>query len=267
MPVQRLNDGTLVLHRKFGPLQVQMIARPRAASATHLMDIARSLTSRGPVILAPDSPMRLHSYGALPLVSPSSVAGLDLRPDTDSLMAGLHQKWRNRLKHAQRQDLRITRQNMPDDAGHWLLQADSLQQTRRRYRSWPIALTLAYGRENRGQSKLFTAFWGREPVAAILILRHGVQASYHIGHSRASGRITSAHTLLMWSVICWCKTKGIEHLEFGTLDTEEGQGLARFKLGTGAQTRRLGGTWVWWPPFSHALRPIARWDNRLMGNS
>lgn len=264
-PLIRLADGTLVLQRKFGPLPVHMISRPAEMSPDDLRSTLRGLKSKGPVILAPTSPMALHKIGALPLVSPITLARLDLRPDTDVLMANLHQKWRNRLKHAQRQNLRITRQNMPDDPNHWMLQADSLQQTRRRYRSWPIDLTLAFGRENRGQAKLFTAFWGREPVAGMLILRHGDHATYHIGHARASGRVTSAHTLLMWSAMAWCKAKGITQLELGTFDTEEGQGLARFKLGSGAQVHRLGGTWVWWPPFSRALGPIARLDRHLMG--
>lgn len=263
-PARRLDNGMLVLHRKFGPLPVHMITRAHTDSPWDTISSARDLNTAGPVILSPDTPMPLHQLGAVPLISPSAVACLDLRPDTDALMAGLHQKWRNRLKHARRQDLRVTRQNMPDDPGHWLLQADALQQTRRRYRSWPIPLTLSYGRENRGLSKLFTAFWGREPVAALLILRHGSSATYHIGHSRASGRIASAHTLLMWNAICWCKSKGIDQLELGTIDTEESQGLARFKLGTGARPKTLGGTWVWWPPFSRVLAPVARLDHHLM---
>lgn len=264
-PTRRLEDGTLVLRRTFRSLPVHMITRPRTGSPDLILETAKSIDTKGPVILTPNAPMLLHKFGAIPLVSPNTVACLDLRPDTNVLMSGLHQKWRNRLKHAQRQDLRLTRQNMPDDPNHWLLQADGLQQTRRRYRSWPIALTLAFGRKNRGQSKLFTAFWGREPVAAVLILRHGTSASYHIGHARASGRVASAHTALLWNAICWCKKKGVEQLELGVIDTEDGQGLARFKLGTGARPQTLGGTWVWWPPFSTLLRPVARLDRRLMG--
>lgn len=263
-PVRRLEDGTLAVHRSFGPLPVHMISRPQTASPEALLTAAKSLGSRGPVILSPERPLPLDRIGALPLVSPNTVARLELRPDLGTLKAKLHQKWRNRLRHAQKQDLRVKRQNMPDDPGHWLLQADALQQSQRRYRSWPTALTLAYGRENPSQSKLFTAFWGREPVAAMLILRHGTMATYHIGHARPSGRIASAHTLLMWEVICWAQKKGIDDLELGLIDTEEGQGLARFKLGTGARAHRLGGTWVWWPPMSKFFAPIARLDRGLM---
>ncbi|WP_299783070.1 GNAT family N-acetyltransferase [uncultured Roseobacter sp.] len=263
-PPLRLEDGTLALHRKIGPLPVHMITRPGAETPETLRDLARGMKVRGPVLLAPERPMPLNRIGALPLVSPSTIARLDVTPDETTLFAGLHQKWRNRLRHAQSQKLRVTRQNMPDDPGHWMLQADLVQRHQRGYRSWPLALTLAYGRANPGQAKLFTAFWGREPVAALLILRHGTGATYHIGHTRASGRLTSAHTLLLWSAIRWARSKGVQQLELGTFDTEENAGLARFKLGTGALPHRLGGTWLWWPPLTSLLRPLARLDRRLM---
>lgn len=263
-PPLRLEDGTLALHRKIGPLPVHMITRPGAETPETLRDLARSMKVRGPVLLAPDRTMPLNRIGALPLVSPSTVAQLDLTPDEKTLFAGLHQKWRNRLRHAQSQKLRVTRQNMPDDPGHWMLQADLVQQHQRGYRSWPLALTLAYGQANPGQAKLFTAFWGHEPVAGLLILRHGTGATYHIGHTRASGRLVSAHTLLLWSAIRWAKSKGLQKLELGTFDTEENAGLARFKLGTGARPHRLGGTWLWYPSLTSLLRPLARLDRRLM---
>lgn len=263
-PPLRLADGTLVLRRRFGPLPVAMITRPKARTPQEVLEIVQSVPGKGPRIIAPDHPMPLNRIGAIPLVSPTYVATLDLTQTKQDLMAGLHQKWRNRLRHAQQQSLRITRQNLPDDPGHWMLQADRTQQNKRGYRSWPIALTLAYARENRGQAKLFTAFWGREPVAAMLMLRHGTGATYHIGHTRSSGRIVSAHTLLMWSAMCWAKTKGAQQLELGVIDTEDGHGLARFKLGTGAQARALGGTWVWWPPVTSLFRPVARLDQHLM---
>ncbi|WP_299671190.1 GNAT family N-acetyltransferase [uncultured Roseobacter sp.] len=264
-PPLKLPDGTLVLRRRFGPLPVSMITRPRVTSAAGLGALAGVVPVKGPRLLSPDCPLPLQEIGALPLISPATIATLDLSPNTDTLMAGLHQKWRNRLRHGQSQGLRVTRQNMPDDPGHWLLQADLVQQAARGYRSWPIPLTLAYARANPGQAKLFMAHQGKTPVAAMLILRHGSTATYHIGHTRASGRLMSAHTLLMWSVILWAKSKGMQSLDLGTIDTEDAPGLARFKLGTGAQPRKLGGTWLWWPPLTSLARPIAVIDRRMMG--
>jgi hypothetical protein len=50
--------------------------------------------------------------------------------------------------------------------------------------------------------------------------------------------------------------RGITRLDLGTLDTEAAPGLARFKLGSGAAARALGGTWLWWPPLARGARLV-----------
>ncbi|WP_390914929.1 GNAT family N-acetyltransferase [Pseudosulfitobacter sp. SM2401] len=238
----RLQDGRLVLRRKFGPLQVNMLTR------AHCESIPRDLN--GIVLIAPDSP--ICNLPALPLTSPATVAELDLSPDLKTLHANLKGKWRNRLRHAQSHHLRITRQNMPTNCDHWILKAEQAQQRRLKYCHWPAALTSAFAQINTGDAKLFTAHYGSDIVAGLLVLRHGSVATYHIGHTSTAGRIVSAQTLLLWSAITWAQSKGIARMDLGVIDTETSAGLARFKLGTGAQTRKLGGTWLW----HRALSPI-----------
>ena len=239
---RRMADGTLVLRQQFGPMQVNMLTRAQVHTVPRDLD--------GATLLAPDHPVA--NLRALPLVSPASVAELDLSASLQTLHENLKGKWRNRLRHAQSHNLRITRQNMPTGSDHWLLQAEQAQQSRYKYRHWPAALTSAYARANTSQAKLFTAHYGSDIVAGLLILRHGTTATYHIGHTSTTGRILSAQTLLLWSAITWAKSKNLTRLELGIIDTETSPGLARFKLGTGAQTRKLGGTWLW----HRALSPL-----------
>ena len=85
---------------------------------------------------------------------------------------------------------------------------------------------------------------GEGPVAAMMFLRHGSTATYHIGWSNAQGRAAHAHNLLLWRAAERLSSKGVKTLDLGTLDTVNAPGLARFKLGTGAMPHRLGGTWV-----------------------
>ncbi len=262
LPPLVLEDGTLVLRRRRGPITTSMMARVEP-TPQRLVSL-RQMRGRGPVVVAPETLPLRNDMPMLPLISPVYLATLDMRPDLDQLRAGLHQKWRNRLKHAEKQGLRVTRKNMPDKPDHWLLVADSAQQLARRYRGWPPALTCAYARENPGDAKLFTAHIGRAEVAALLLLRHGDGASYHIAHTRPSGRLVSAQCLLIWQAIVWLKRKGVSTLDLGLIDTEEGADLARFKLGTGARPRALGGTWLWWPPFTGWTRHLGRMDQRLM---
>ncbi|KIC11108.1 hypothetical protein RA19_07010 [Leisingera sp. ANG-M1] len=258
---------TVVLQRRFaGGFTAAMVNRAPISKPLRLLELLQEKgLRRTPVILSPETPApELARCGAVPLMSPASVAMLDLTPGLDQRRAALHQKWRNRLKHGAAQNLRLTRQNLPNDPGHWLFQADARQQTSRGYRSWPLALTLAYARENKGQAKLFQAFDGRDPAAAILILTHGQGATYHIAHATARGKQLSAHNLLMWEAMSWLAAKGITRLDLGLVNTEDAPGLARFKLGTGAQLHRLGGTWGYWPPLGRLLRPLAALDSKLM---
>ncbi|MCP4821132.1 MAG: GNAT family N-acetyltransferase, partial [Shimia sp.] len=113
-----------------------------------------------------------------------------------------------------------------------------------------------YARANKGDAKLFIAFDGAAPVAAMLILRHGQSATYHVSHTTDDGRKKCAHNLLMWEAMQWLAAKGVTTLDLGQVDTEKSAGLARFKLGTGARPRPLGGTWLWWPPLGKTLKPL-----------
>ncbi|MCB4454443.1 GNAT family N-acetyltransferase [Leisingera sp. McT4-56] len=261
-------EDKLVLQRRLpGGLRLAMVNRADLTDPAPLLAAMRENGfARTPLILSPETPaLHLSRLGAVPLVTPAHAAIWDLSGDLDQRRAALHQKWRNRLKHGAAQNLRLTRQNLPHDVRHWLFQADAKQQTLRGYRSWPIGLTLAYARENKGQAKLFQASEGKEAVAAILILSHGSGATYHIAHTTARGKQLSAHTLLLWEAANWLAAKGICRLDLGLINTEDAAGLARFKLGTGANLHRLGGTWGFWPPLGRILRPLARLDHRLMG--
>lgn len=260
-------DNMLVTRRRvLGGLPLAMINRGRHDDPAQLVQLLRANgLGRTPVILSPDHPCpELIEIGALPLISPAAVAVLNLQKTAAERQAALHQKWRNRLTRAQSNRLEIRRQTMPQDKDHWLLTADAAQQRQRGYRSWPIALTLAYAQANKGQAKLFQAFEGGTPIAAILILRHGLRASYHIAHATARGKALSAHNLLIWEAMSWLATEGCQQLELGVINTEEAPGLARFKLGTGADLQQLGGTWVLWPPLRRLLYPLARLDQARM---
>lgn len=250
----RLADGTLVLRRKMRGVPVAMLPRAQIRRDT-LPGLLRTADMHKQVIvLNPDHPTPwLADLGALAVMTPAYIATLDL---TGDLRAQMHQKWRNRLAFAEKQGLRITRQNLPETADQWLFQQDQAQQSTRGYAAWPEALTRAYAQANKGDAKLFTAFQGKEPVAAMLILRHGESATYHISHSAEAGRRRNAHNLLLWEAMRWLASKGVTTFDLGLIDTEKAPGLARFKLGAGATLRPLGGTWLWWPPIGNTLTPM-----------
>ncbi|NDW43976.1 GNAT family N-acetyltransferase [Ruegeria sp. PrR005] len=261
----QLDDGTLVLTRRIGGLPIALLSRTRLDPPALPGLLARAGLRRSLILMNPDAPCPgLARMGAVPLITPAHVAELGL---TGDLMAGLHQKWRNRLRHARNQSLLVTQGPLPQDPAHWLLIAEAAQQRARGYRNWPTALTLAYARANPGAAQLLTARQRGTPIAGLLILRHGRAASYHIGHSTPAGRAASAQTLLMWQAMTWLAAQDATRLDLGPVNTEQTPGLTRSKLGTGARTRPLGGTWAWWPPLGKTLRPLAWLDRARMFQS
>lgn len=249
-----LADGTLLLRCIMYRVPVAMLPRANLHRDTLTGLVATSGLQKSLWVLNPDHPAPwLADLGAVAVMTPSHVAELDL---TGDMRAQMHQKWRNRLVFAEKQNLRVTRQNLTDKTDRWLLDQDRQQQQSRGYTAWSEALTLAYAQANKSDAKLFTAFDGKEQIAALLILRHGTSATYHISHSSDAGRAKSAHNLLLWDAMQWLATKGVTSLDLGLVDTEKSAGLARFKLGTGAKLRPLGGTWLWWPPLGKTLRPL-----------
>jgi hypothetical protein len=257
-------EATLAM-RRYLPGRVPVTMLPRAyLPRAGFRDLTGSGALRGAVIAAPDHPAPyLADFGAVPLMTPQWVAELALT-DPDAMLAAMHQKWRNRLRHGLKQPLRITRRTMPQDAGHWLFRAEEAMRAKRGYRGWPTGLTLAFIRANPGAAKLFTAHLGKHEAAAVLILRHGATASYHIAQASDLGRAHSAPAALLWAAAEYCAGKGHVRLDLGPIDTRNAPGLARFKLGSGAVARPLGGTWLWLPRLGRLLSPLAVLDRRAM---
>lgn len=258
-------DMLMMKRRLPGGLHLGMLSRVMLED-TSLDDMAERLRSwRAPAIIGPDHPTPgLARIGAVPLMSPATVAEIDLCAGRDELRARMHQKWRNRLVHAERQDLRITACGLGPANGDWLFSAEEGQRRAKGYRGWPEELTRAWAEATPGATRLLTAFQGATPVAGMLFLLHGEAATYHVGYTTPLGRATSAHNLLLWQAMCWLSARGYLRLDLGTLDTLRAPGLARFKLGAGAGARPLGGTWAWWPVLGRALAPLAWLDRRLM---
>ena len=233
-----------------GPVWCGAPARETVASA--LRALPRSLHNEGTACRlwicnaeAEEAAMGLSRIGYLPIITPQHVAEIDLNNDQDIRLAQQSGKWRNRLRHAQGQDLHITHRPLNSARDGWLLAAETLQQGAKGYRALPASFAAHYPTE---LTRLFLAERRGEVIAAMLVLRHGAAASYHIGWSSNEGKSASAHNLLLWQASNWLARKGVRRFDLGTLDTQAAAGLARFKLGAGARPRALGPTMLYSAP-------------------
>lgn len=237
--------------------RVDLVSRgpvaPSAADQDFWLSTWRQRHDGRPLILNADglSAQNLIRAGFWPLMTPASLAMLPL--DTPNAMrARLRQKWRNRLNRAEAEAITITRQSLSAD--HWLLTAEMAQARSKGYRGLPPALSAAFASANPGQAVVFEARHKAEPIAAALVLRHGRMATWQIGHSTELGRKMNAMNLVLWRAMTWLSARDHSCLDLGMLNHQDAAGLSHFKLGTGAETHRLGGTWL----HQNALAPIAR---------
>ncbi|MEP6147306.1 MAG: hypothetical protein ABJ201_07810, partial [Nisaea sp.] len=76
----------------------------------------------------------LRGIGMRPMVTGYSTVWLDLRPDLETLRAGLHMKWRNQLKLAEAEPIRV-RSGFGGAPMEWLLSRHDQHRTRRKFRA------------------------------------------------------------------------------------------------------------------------------------
>jgi len=175
-----------------------------------------------------------------------STVMLDLCQSEAELRAALDGKWRNRLVRAEGlQGLQVHVRASLKDA-QWLLERENLQRESRGFHALPTAFVQAYIDSHAQRSEAFvvaSAVKGRQTLGAMLFLRHGRCASYHIGWADEEGRRLNIHNLLLWQAMRSLREQGIERLDLGGVNTRALPGISRFKLGTGGQVLTLAGTY------------------------
>jgi len=186
----------------------------------------------------------LRAAGLIEVQTPLHVAEIDLTAPAALRRAAQGGKWRNRLARAEAQGLKVRRAALPADPSHWLLRAEGAQQRARGYRGLPPGFAAAWASVAPRDAQVFSVERAGAPVAAMLMLIHGRAASYHIGWSDEEGRRLNAHSLILWRASEWLARRGVARLDLGTVNTKDAPGLARFKIGAGAQVRALPGTWL-----------------------
>lgn len=232
--VQMIGRGGLWLVSR-GP-----VLRADVSDAAHRVVLRRLARRVGLTLVTPEIP--LAGVGLIPLVSARHHALWEISSDIEALRAGLRGKWRNRLNAAERAHLRV----VPERKIDWILAADAAQQDRRGYRALPAAFTQAWARL-APQELLALRVETEDGVrlAGGIFLRHGAGASYHIGWTGEQGRGCGAHNLMLWQAVLRLRGQGVSQLDLGAVDSEDGAGRMRFKLGTGARPATLGPScWV-----------------------
>jgi hypothetical protein len=238
-----------VVWRDLGPLGLQgLIPRGPVFDTGSLIQQAgalRALTGQGLRMIEAEAPTpALALAGYVQVMTPAHMAELSLRGDKAERRARAHPKWRASLARAEAAGLALRTQPFRGQPGHWLIDREAASRKAKGYRGLPAVLPLALGQADPNALRVFWAEQDGEPVAGMLFARHGVVATYLTGWTGAAGREACAHHLLLMTAGDWLAARGHVRLDLGQVDTHAAPGLARFKIGSGAAVRSLGGSWL-----------------------
>ena len=241
--VQHRKVWMLVVRR--GPIGLA-VRGPLWPAGWSVADRGRWLRLHGPAMIEPEAidvpALRLAGY--VQVMSPAHVAELDLTGGAPAIWERAHGKWRNRAAKARKSGLRLRNDVFAGQEDNWLLSAEAQSRGEKAYKALPLAQTVAWAAANPGQARLFVLEQGTKPIAGMLFFRHGDAVTYMTGWTGAEGREISAHHLILMRAAAWYAGRGVVRLDLGSVDTEAAPGLARFKLGSGAALRPLGGSWL-----------------------
>lgn len=222
------------------------------AGAEPLRAVVGALRGRWPhtLVCAPELADGMSARAALracrmrPIMSPQSIARIELGGDPAGLRRRLDGKWRNRLVKAEAAALRVDIAR-GGAALTWLCAAHARMMAARRFKGLPPDfLADLVAASARRDVFLCVAERKRETLAAALFLRHGAGATYVAAAAEEAGRAVHAGTLLLWRGLVALQAAGARSCDLGPVDTDRSPGLARFKLGTGAALLTPCGTWT-----------------------
>lgn len=191
----------------------------------------------------PRSATMLRAQSLRPVVTGYSSIWLDLRPPLEDLRAGLHGKWRNALRQAEKAGFDVGVTSNPRRLEQSLQLYDRFRH-KKRFVGPKGDLIAALAHHDREAVVALTARRGGDPVAGVILVRHGKAATYLASWTSDAGRVGQAHNLLLWRGIETLKAGGTDWLDLGGVNTESQPGIARFKLGLGGEVFTLTGTYL-----------------------
>lgn len=238
----------LIIRRKFGPFGPFGFASRGpvwASDSTEKERIAALRDIRLHIMNAQNTGRQvLRSAGFRQMMASAEIAILGTHGDLDEQLAQCSGKWRNAYRKGVRSDMDITHRRFSPDKDCWVFAVDRAAQKQKGYRALPPDLVHAIAQVDPQNVTISLAKQRGTPIAAMMFLRHGSAATYHVGWTSDTGRKANAHHVMLMQAAKRFARLGVSQIELGQIDRQRLPGLARFKLGAGAQITMTDGTWI-----------------------
>lgn len=229
---------------------VRLTRGPVTAYTDQLPDIAKALRadyprlSRNLLFWMPDTidgTAAMRPIGKRKMTTGYTTAWLDLQPEPETLRASLRSNWRNALAQAEADAPKTRDDRRQREIENFI--AGYLRDRRVQKYSGPSGMLVRRLADTfKKDTFLLQALDHGDVIAASLFLRHGASATYYLSWTTKLGRERNAGHLLLWQGMTRLRDAGVKWLDLGGMDART-PGIARFKLGVGANAVTYSGTW------------------------
>lgn len=238
---RRIPGGLNLVRLTRGPVTAQPDLLPNIAKALRAdyPHLSRNLLFWMPDIV--DGAPAMRSIGKRKMTTGYTTAWLDLQPEPDVLRANLRGNWRNALAQSEADAPKIRDDRRQREIENFI--AYYLKDRRAQKYSGPSGILVRKIAEAfKKDTFLLQALDHGDVIAASLFLRHGTSATYYLSWTTNHGRERNAAHNLLWQGVVRLRESGVKWLDLGGMDARA-PGIARFKLGLGADAVTYSGTW------------------------
>ena len=172
---------------------------------------------------------------------------IDCAQDEDTLMRGLHGKWRNSLRKSLKAGLTLDIVPIAKAADRFQALYQEVQSIKGFQTDIPPEFYYTLKGSDFPHEVLFAQKDGTD-VAAMTIGRTGRRAVYIFGATSQAGRRPNAGHFLMWQTILRCRELGLKWYDLNGVDPNSNPTVAQFKLRTGGSDLMAAGPYEFRPP-------------------
>jgi lipid II:glycine glycyltransferase (peptidoglycan interpeptide bridge formation enzyme) len=184
-------------------------------------------------------------------VQPPDTVLIDLRPERDAILAGMKPKGRYNIRLAEKKGVNVRRTGGEELDTFYRLFRETAKRDGIAIHGKEYYETLfSQSRDSAGEAELalYIAEHEGEPIAAVIVLFRGEEATYLYGASSDNKRNLMAPHLLQWTAMTDAKERGcIRYDLFGIPPRDDADhpmaGLYRFKTGFGGRIIHRPGSW------------------------